>query len=55
MIDQIDNTVQEWDIVRDQNESIFILFKVSFQPGDMFHIQVVGRLIQKKDVRFFQK
>ena len=55
MIDQIDNTVQEWNIVRDQNEGIFILFKVSFQPGDMFHIQVVGRLIQKKDIRFFQK
>ena len=28
-----------------------IIQKIGFQPGDAFHIQVVGRLIQKKDIR----
>ena len=39
----------------DQDKSIFILIEIPLQPLDMLHIQIVGRLVQKKDIRFFQK
>ena len=29
--------------------------QIIFQPGDAFHIQVVGRLIKKQDIRLGQK
>ena len=38
----------------DENSSR-IIQKISFQPRDAFHIQVVGRLIQKKDIRLGEK
>ena len=41
--------------MRDQNKCILIIQKIALQPCDMFLIQVVGRLIQKQDIRFFQK
>ena len=41
--------------MRDQDKRILIIQKISFQPCDMFLIQIVGRLIKKKDIRFLQK
>ena len=39
----------------DQDECAFIFLKIAFQPGDMLFIQVVGGLVQKKDIWFLQK
>ena len=39
----------------DQDKGIFIVLEIPFQPLDMLHIQIIGRLIQKQDIRFFQK
>ena len=55
MINQIDHGVQEWNIVGNKNESILIVIQVTFQPFNMDDIQIVGRLIQKQDVRFFKE
>ena len=41
--------------MRNQNKSIFIFLQIAFQPYDMIGIQIVGRLIQKQDIRLFQK
>ena len=38
-----------------QDKGIFIILQVTLEPVDMLRIQVVGRLIQKQDVWFFQK
>ena len=38
-----------------QNKRILIIQKVPLQPCDMLLVQIVGRLVQKKDIRFFQK
>ena len=37
------------------NDAAAVAFKVCLQPGDGFHIQVVGRLIQKQDIRLGEK
>ena len=55
MVDEIDNTVQERNIVGNQDKRVFILLQIPGQPTDMFHIQIVGRLVQQKDIRFFQQ
>ena len=39
----------------DRDNCAWILLEMMFQPGNGFSIQVVGGLIQKKDVRFFQE
>ena len=39
----------------DQNESILIIQQITFQPFNMLLIQIVGRLIQKQNIRFLQK
>ena len=39
----------------DDKNSSWIIQKISFQPGDTFHIQVVGWLIQKQDIRLGKK
>ena len=38
-----------------EDECIFILIQVAFQPFDMFRIQIVGRLVQQQDIRLFQQ
>ena len=39
----------------DQNKGILILLQITLQPFNMLLIQIIGRLIQKQDVRLFQK
>jgi len=55
MIDQIDHTVQKWNIVADQDKGIFVIIQITFQPFNMLCIQIVGGLIQEKNIRFLQK
>ena len=55
MIDQVDNAVQEGDIVGDQNECVFVIIQVTFQPFDVVFIQIVGRFVQQQNVGFFQQ
>ena len=55
MIDQIDHAVEERNIMRNENKRIFIIIEIPLQPLNMLHIQIVGRLVQKKDIRLFQK
>lgn len=43
MVNQVDDAVQEGDIMGNEDECIFILIQVAFQPFDMFRIQIVGR------------
>ena len=38
-----------------QDKCILIIQKITLQPCNMFFVQIVGRLVQKKDIRFFQK
>ena len=39
----------------DQDKSIFIILKIALQPFNMLFVQIVGRLVQKQDIRLFQK
>ena len=39
----------------DDKNSSRIIQKISFQPGDAFHIQVISWLIQKQDIRLGKK
>ena len=55
MVDDIDHIVQEWNIVWNEDKGIFIVLQVAFKPIDMLRIQVVGWLIQEKDIWFFKK
>ena len=55
MIDQIHHLVQKWYVMGDQYEGIFIILQIPLQPFYMHLIQIVGGLIQQKDVRFFQE
>ena len=36
-------------------KGLFIAVKILYKPVDMFHVQKVGGLVQKHDVRGFQK
>ena len=55
MVDDIDYIIQERDIMRDQDKSILVIKKITFEPCDMFFIEMVGRFVKKQDVRFLQK
>ena len=50
--DFCDNFVQKIAVMRYNENSTRIIEKISFQPGNAFHIQVVGRLIEQKDIWF---
>ena len=55
VIDQIYDTVQKRNVMGDQKERVLVFLKITGQPADMFRIQIIGRLVQQKDIRFFQK
>ena len=55
VVDQIDHAVQEGDVMGDQDEGVFIFLEIAPQPLDMLHVQVVGGLVQKEDIRLLQK
>ena len=39
----------------DKDKCILIILQITLQPFDMFLIQIVGRLVQKQDIRLLQK
>ena len=41
--------------MRNHNHGSLIFFKMIFQPGHRFGVQMVGRLVQKQHVRFLQQ
>ena len=55
MIDNVNYRIQEGNIVGNKDKGILIIQKISFQPCNMLLIQIVGRLIQKQDVRLLKK
>ena len=55
VIDDINHRIQERNIVGDKDKSILIIQEISFQPCNVFLIQIVGWLIQKQDVRLLKK
>lgn len=52
--DVLDNVVQELAVVRDNDGSARGRAKVVLQPGNVLDVQVVGRLIQEKDIRLLE-
>ena len=40
MVNQVDDTVEEGNVMGDEDEGIFILLQVAFQPVNMLYIQV---------------
>ena len=46
------NFIEKITVMGNDEYSARIIQKISFQPGDAFHIEVVGRLIEKQDIRF---
>ena len=55
VVDDIYDTVQKRNIMGYKDKSILIILQISGKPYDMLRIQVVGGLVQKQYVRFFQK
>ena len=55
MIDQIDDAVQERDIVGYYDKRVFVFLKIALEPFDMFGIEIIGWLVQQKDIRLFQQ
>ena len=55
VVDQIYYLIQEGDVMGDQYKSIFIFLQIPFQPFNVHLVQIIGRLIQKQDIRFLQK
>ena len=41
--------------MRNKDEGVFVFNQIAFQPFDMIIVQMVGRLIQKKNIRVFQE
>ena len=41
--------------MRNQNKSIFVIIQIPLQPLYMIFIEIIGRFIQKQNVRFFQQ
>ena len=46
------DAVQKIAVVGDDDDRPGVVHQIGFQPRDGFHVQVVGRLVQKDDVRF---
>ena len=55
MIDEIDDGVEKGNIVRNENKCIFVIYQIIFQPLDMVGVEVIGRLVQKQNVRLFEE
>ena len=53
MVNKVYHTVQERNVVGNEDEGVFVVDEIPFQPFDVVFIQIVGRFVQQKDVRFF--
>ncbi|MNH40458.1 hypothetical protein D3C81_1835510 [compost metagenome] len=52
MVDQVDDAVQEWNVMRDENEGILVFLQITLQPYDVLLVQIVRRLVKEQNVRF---
>ena len=55
VIDEVDDTVQEGNVMADQDKCVLIFIQITLEPFDMFRIQIVGRLIQQQNIGLFQQ
>ena len=55
MINDVHHFIQKRNVMGNQDERIFIFGEITFQSVDMLFVQIVGWLVQKQDVRLFQK
>ena len=55
VIDNIDDTVEERDIVRNENKRILIVLQICRKPLDMLCVEIVRRLVEDKDRRILEK
>ena len=46
------DAVQKIAVVGNDDDRPGVVHQIGFQPCDGFHVQVVGRLVQKDDIRF---
>ena len=53
VIDDVDHAVKEWNVVGYKNKGILIVLKISGEPYDVLGIQIVGGLVQTKDIGLF--
>ena len=51
MVNQVDDTVKEGDVMGNQDKCVLIFLKIPLQPFNVLGVQVVGGLIQKQDIR----
>ena len=55
MIDDVDDGVEEFHVVGHQDKAVFVVLEIPFEPFDMFHVEIVGRLVQDQDRRVLQQ
>ena len=53
MVNEVYYTVEEGNVVGNEDEGVFVVNEIPFQPFDVVFIQIVGRFVQQEDVRFF--
>ena len=44
------NSIQEFSVVRNDNDGGFLLLQETFKPDDRVNVQMVGRLVQQKQI-----
>ena len=49
------NRIQKRPIMRHHDNSLGIVYQIILQPLDSFHIQMVGRLVKKQQIRLFKQ
>ena len=54
VINDIYHIIEEGNIMGYQNKSVVIFLKISRKPYDMLSVEIIRRLVKKKDVRLLQ-
>ena len=52
LIDNVNNIIQKHAVMGYHDDCLRIIFQIVLQPLDGCNIQMVGRLVQKQDIRF---
>ena len=53
--DAVHDPVEEIPVMRDGQRGSFILFDIGFEPLYAVHIEMIRRLVEQKNIRFFQE
>ena len=51
VVDHINYLIDELYFMGDQYKAIFVVLKEASEPIDMLFVQIVGRLVQKQEIR----